>query len=199
MARINLRLPPRIAAGFVCSPEFKTTVVRRHNSVEDRNRDWLYGRFRASGSYGAFSSADQQKLDEIFQATAGMWAAFRFRDTSHPGRFLVANQSLEPEIGADTPLQLVRTYTWGLTTTRLIQAPDAASFVLNVNGTPYTDFTLDDELGLLEPDTVWPAGTYTWSGMHDIWMRFNSDWAASKAEAQNATTADIELIEDRQT
>lgn len=198
MARINLRLPPRIAAGFVCAPEFKTPISNGMNGWEYRNRDWLYGRFRAHASYAAFGAAEQEELDRIFQATAGMWAAFRFRDASNRGRYRVENQLVEPDIGAATPLQLIRTYTWGLTTPRMIQAVDARGFVLKRNGTPYTDYTLDDELGLLTPDTTWPAGTYTWSGRHDIWMRFNSDWAASTAVTQNIATADIELIEVRQ-
>jgi uncharacterized protein (TIGR02217 family) len=198
MARINLRLPPKIAAGFRCAPQFKTLVVTKTNGVEDRNRDWLYGRFKAMGSYAAFTPSEQEMLDNIFQATAGMWAAFRFRDASNAARYKVTDQILAPVIGTDTPLQLERTYTWGLTTPRLIQAVDAAVFVLKVNGTPYTDFTLDDELGILTPDTVWPAGVYTWSGRHDIWMRFNSDWSGSTAVTQTITTADIELIEDRQ-
>jgi uncharacterized protein (TIGR02217 family) len=198
MARINERMPPKIAAGFVCGPMFKTNVATRANGVEDRNRDWLYGRFKATASYAAFTTAEQDMLDNIFQATAGMWAAFRFRDISRPARYRVANQLLSPEIGASTPLQVMRTYTWGLTTPRMIQAVDASAFVLNIDGSPYTDFTLDDELGLLTPDTTWPAGVYTWSGRHDLWMRFNSDWHASTAVTQKITTAEIELIEDRQ-
>lgn len=198
MARINLRLPSKIAAGFACAPEFKTMVNRRTNGVEDRNRDWLYGRFRAMGSYAAFSSAEQDMLDNIFQATAGMWAAFRFRDVSRRNRWFATDQLLEPVIGTDTPLQIIRTYTWGLTTPRMIQALYADKFVLKRNGTPITDFELDDELGIATPDTTWAAGTYTWTGPHDIWMRFNSDWSGSTAVTQDITTADIELIEDRQ-
>lgn len=199
MSRINMRLPQRIAAGFVIGPEFKTPIVRGSNGTEYRNRDWLYGRFRGTASYSSFRPADQAELDNIFQATAGMWAAFRVRDMSHPGRWLVSGQIVEPAIGESTPLQLERTYTWGgLTTPRIIQAVDAAQFTMQRNGSPFTAFTLDDQLGLVTPTAPWEAGTYTWSGSHDLWMRFNSDWAASTAVSQNVTTADIELIEVRQ-
>jgi uncharacterized protein (TIGR02217 family) len=199
MPRINMRLPPRIAAGFKIGPDFNTTVAAYENGFEDRQRNWLYGRWRGSASYAAMTPIDQDQIDSIFQVTAGMWMAFRVRDASHPRRYKVTDQLLAPVIGTDTPLQVMRTYDWGaFSTPRMIQAVDAASFVLKLNGAPITTYTLDDELGLVTPGDDWAAGTYTWSGKHDLWMRFNSDWGASTAVSQNITTADIELVEDRQ-
>lgn len=198
MARINQRLPGCLAAGFVFGPEFKTQIVTGPNGAEYRNRDWLYGRWRATGNYNAFGPGEQEQMDAAFQVAAGMWAAFRVRDTSRRDRWYVEGEILEPEIGTDTPVQVIRSYEWGaLTTQRMIQALDD-DFVLRLNGTPITSYTLDDELGLLYPDTTWAAGTYTWSGSHDLWMRFNSDWGASSVTAQRVTSGDIELIEVRQ-
>lgn len=199
MARINDRLPACLAAGFVFGPEFKTNIVTGPNGAEYRNRDWLYGRWRGIGNYHSFSSDMQPQIDAAFQAAAGMWAAFRIRDESRRDRWYVEDQVLEPNLGTDEPLQVIRTYEWAsFTTQRMIQALDDSEFVLKRNGTEIFDYTLDDELGILIPDTTWAAGTYTWSGPHDLWMRFNSDWGASSVVAQRLTSGDIELIEDRQ-
>lgn len=198
MARINLRLPRNIAAGFTCAPEFKTMIARGSNGAESRNRDWLYGRFRAKALYNAFDDDEQAELDEIIQATAGMWASFRFRDETNPSRWQVVDQVVEPVIGTSTPLQLERTYTWGLTTPRMIQAIDASDFSMERNGVAFSFASLDDQLGLVTPSAPWEAGTYTWSGAHDIWMRFNSDWMALQAQTKQLTSTDIELIEVRQ-
>lgn len=198
MPRINQRLPGCLSAGFQFGPEFKTQIVTGPNGAEYRNRDWLYGRWRAIGNYHAFGEEDQAMMDAAFQAAAGMWAAFRVRDTSRPDRWYVDGQALEPDIGTDTSLQVIRSYEWGsFQTERMIQALDD-DFVLRKDGVVFTEYTLDKELGLVVPDSAWDAGTYTWTGSHDLWMRFNSDWGASSVVGQRFTSADIELIEVRQ-
>ena len=80
--RINRRLPGCLAAGFVFGPEFKTNIVTGPNGAEWRNRDWRYGRWRATGNYHAFGPGEQEQMDAAFQVAAGMWAAFRVRDES---------------------------------------------------------------------------------------------------------------------
>ena len=197
--RINQRLPGCLAAGFVFGPEFKTNIVTGPNGAEWRNRDWLYGRWRATGNYHAFGPGEQEQMDAAFQVAAGMWAAFRVRDESRRDRWYVEGEPLSPNIGTSQPLQVTRLYEWGgFTTERMIQALYENEFILELNGTPITSYTLDDELGLLYPDTTWATGTYTWTGVHDLWMRFNSDWGASTVTAQRVTSGDIELIEVRQ-
>lgn len=197
--RINERLPGCLAAGFVFGPEFRTQIVTGPNGAEWRNRDWLYGRWRGTGSYHAFTPDAQAQLDAAFQVAAGMWAAFRVRDESRRDRWYVEDEVVEPDIGTEEPLQLTRTYEWGgFTTSRMIQAVDPSEFSMELDGSPFTAYTLDDELGLVVPNAAWAAGTYTWTGAHDLWMRFNSDWGATTVQAQRVTSGDIELIEVRQ-
>lgn len=199
MARINERLPACLAAGFVFGPEFKTNIVRGANGTEWRDRNWLYGRWRGVGNYHAFTPEMQAQMDSAFQVAAGMWLPFRIRDESRRDRWYVEDQGLDPMIGTDEPLQVVRTYHWGgFETRRMIQALEEPKFVLKRNGVEVFDYSLDDQLGLVYPDTTWAAGAYTWTGPHDLWMRFNSDWGANAVQAQRVTSGDIELIEDRQ-
>lgn len=194
MSFINARLPRRITAGLRIGPEWKTRVVELDNGREVRNREWLYPRWRASGNMAAFTPDDRAALRQWFVAVAGKHQAFRVQD---PLDHMAANEALAPAIGTSTPVQLVKTYGiagTGVGVAALIQAPVVATVYRN--GVP-VPVTVDMETGLVTPDAPWAAGTYTWSGQFDRWMRFDSDWGALTAEAPNVYTADIELVEVR--
>lgn len=196
MSYINARLPRKLSAGLRIGPEWKTRVVTHHNGREQRNAEWLYPRWRATGNMGAFTEPDRAAFRHLFVATRGRWAAFRVFD---PLDCVASGEPIAPAIGTTSPVQLMKTYTFPGASTAVsvpIQAPVAGSVVVYRDGVPVAG-TLDDTLGLFTPGAPWEAGTYTWSGQHDRWMRFDSDWGALTANAMNAYTADIELVEVR--
>ncbi len=83
--------------------------------------------------------------------------------------------------------------------TQLIQAPEAGSLSITLDGSPFSAWTLDDETGLITPDAPWPAGTYLTTFNYDHWVRFDSDFNAFSIDAPDAHNATIDLIEVRRT
>lgn len=192
MTFIDERLPPRIAAGFKGGPLWNTRINTRRNGRENRNRQWLHAQYKYTANFGAFNDADRQTLVRIFQATAGRWAAFRFKD---PTDYFVTGEVLAPEFGTSTPIQLIRTYWFGsASSVSLIQAPVGGTVTVYRNGVAVAG-TLDAMTGIFTPAAPWALGDYTWSGQYDRWVRFDSDWGAFVANAQGVWTADMELIE----
>lgn len=196
MSFINARLPRRISAGLRIGPEWRTQVVELDNGREVRNGQWLYPRWRASGNMGAFSETDRAEFRRLFVAARGRLYAFRVYD---PVDCTATGESLAPTVGTQTPAQLIKTYTFPGDSSGVVvkvTAPVDGTVVVYRDGTPVA-VTVDDETGLVTPDANWQAGTYTWAGQFDRWMRFDSDWGALTANAMNAYTADVELVEVR--
>jgi uncharacterized protein (TIGR02217 family) len=193
---IDARLPKRITAGLKIGPEWMTNIVDKVNGGEKRDAKWLYPKWRARGNMGAFSDADRASFRSMFVATRGRWAAFRVFD---PLDFSVTAEPLSPVIGTVTPVQLSRAYTFpgsSVAVSVRVQAPVVGSVVVKIGGTPVAG-TLDTGLGLFTPSAAWAAGAYTWDGQYDHWMRFDSDWGALTANAMNAYSIDLELVEVR--
>lgn len=194
MTYINTRLDDRVAYGFTGGPEWSTQVVMLDNGREQRNAQWLYPRHRYSAEYRNLAPERRQQVLAAFYAARGQAYPFRFKDWND---YTASNEPIAPAIGTSTPVQLVKTYAFGgQASTRLIQAPVAGTVTVFRNGTPVSG-TLDDETGLFAPDSAWTAGTYTWSGQFDVWVRFASDYNAFSLENVGVGSAAIELIEVR--
>lgn len=194
MSFINASLPRRIAAGLRIGPEWRTEIVPMDNGREVRDAKWLYPRWRASGNMGAFEAADRAAFRGIFVAARGKWAAFRVLD---PLDCVASGEPLAPTPGSTAPVQLTKTYDFGPAAVTLrIQAPVAGSVTVYADGSPVAG-VLDSDTGLFTPTNPWSGTAFTWSGQFERWMRFDSDWGALNADAMNAFTADIELIEVR--
>lgn len=193
MAYINTRLDECVAYGFVGGPEWSTLEVQMDNGREQRNAQWLYPKHRYAAQYMNLLPAAMAEILAAFHACRGKLHAFRFKDWND---YTATNAALAPSIGTMTPVQLVKTYTFGGTSsTRLIQAPVAGAVVYR-NGSPVSG-TLDTATGLFTPSANWASGTHTWTGEFDVWVRFASDYNAFTIGNWQAHTADIELIEVR--
>lgn len=197
MTYINHRLSDCVAQGFVGGPEWNTLVVALANGREQRNGQWLYPKHRYAAQYMHFQKPEQQEIIAAFHAARGQLHAFRFKDwndytaASDDGAWTAV---LTPAIGTTTPAQLYKLYAFGSQTTlRKIQAP-VQTVVVKRNGVAVT-VTVDYATGLVTPSSNWLAGSYTWEGEHDVWVRFASDYNAFTANTNNAATADIELVE----
>lgn len=196
MTYIDAQLPRRISTGLKIGPEWRTRIKEMANGGEERNAQWLYPRWRAQGNMAAFVEADRAAFRGMFVAARGRWAAFRVFD---PMDSTASGALLLPQIGTSNPVQLRKPYTFPgsvETVWVLIQAPQAGSVTVFKDGVPVAG-TLDAGFGLFTPAAPWDAGVYTWTGRHDRWMRFDSDWGAFTANTQDIYETDIELVEVR--
>lgn len=200
MTYINHRISDCVAQGFTGGPEFNTLVVTMANGREQRNGQWIYPKCRYAAQYMNFNRTEQQEIIAAFYAARGQLHVFRFKDwndysaESEDGAWEAV---LNPSVGTMTPAQLFKSYVMGPETTdRKIQAPVSGTVAVFRNGLPVA-VTVDYETGLVTPAANWVAGTYTWTGEHDVWVRFGSDYNAFTANTNNAATADIELVEVR--
>lgn len=193
MSYINTRLSTCVAYGFSGGPEYSTLVVTLDNGREQRNRQWLYPRHRYAAQYMNLSPEAQKEILAAFHAAAGQLHVFRFKDHND---YKAVAEPLAPAIGTSTPVQLVKTYSLGAqATVRVIQAPVAGA-VVKRNGVAVAG-TLDTSTGLFTPSAPWVAGTFTWDGEFDVWVRFASDYNAFAIGNLRVHTADVELIEVR--
>lgn len=200
MTYINHRISDCVAQGFTGGPEWNTLVVRLANGREQRNAQWLYPNHRYSAQYMNFQRMEQQEILAAFHVARGQLHVFRFKDwndytaASEDGAWQAV---LTPTIGTMTPAQLFKNYLMGSdSTARKIQAPVSGTVVVLRDGAPVA-VTVDYSTGLVTPSSNWLAGSYTWTGDHDVWVRFASDYNAFTANTNNAATADIELVEVR--
>lgn len=193
---IDQRMSVRVASGFIGGPEWNTNVQRLASGRESRNKEWLYPKHHYTANVGAFTQADREELRSMFYVCAGQWGAFRFRDLVD---YVAAGEFLPVVVGTKTPVQLIKTYTFGgQHAARPIQAPVAGSVaVMDSDGVTAIAGTLDHLTGLFTPTDNWPSASATWSGQFDVWVRFVSDYGAFTAIRPELLTADIELLEVR--
>jgi uncharacterized protein (TIGR02217 family) len=192
VAYIPTRLSSCVAYGFSGGPEYSTLVIDMDNGREQRNQQWLYPKHTYSAQYLNLDKIAQREIIAAFHAAAGRLHAFRFKDWND---YEAIAEPLAPATGTSTPVQLIKTYSLGpQARVRLIQAPVSA--VIKRNGVAVAG-TLDANTGLFTPSAPWAAGTYTWDGEFDVWVRFASDHNAFTIGAPNGRTSDVELIEVR--
>lgn len=193
MSYIDTRLSTCVAYGFSGGPEYNTLLIPRLNGREQRNGQWLYPKHKYTAQYMNLPAAARDELLAAFHAARGKLHAFRFKDWND---YRAVAEPLSPSIGTSTPLQLVKTYMLGAQpTVRLIQAPVSGA-VVKKDGSPVAG-ALDTGTGLFTPTDPWGAGTYTWDGQFDVWVRFDSDYNAFAIGNWDAHTADIDLVEVR--
>lgn len=191
---IDQRLSLKVASGFVGGPQWRTNVVPMQSGREARDKKWQYPLQKYTANIGAFSSADLSELLGLFYACAGQWGAFRFSDRVD---YTASGESFPTASGTKTPAQLVKNYTFGITTfQRPIYAPVDGTVTVKNGGSPITG-TYDAGTGLFTPTANWPATTAQWSGQFDVWVRFASDYVPFTAVRNDLLTADLDLIEVR--
>ena len=194
---INERLSECVSYGFTGGPEWNTQVVQMDNGREVRAGMWLYPRHRFSAAYSNFKANERMELLGAFHACRGRLFAFRFRDWND---FEAVNEPLTVDEGNLTPVQLIKTYAFGIaSSTRLIQAPTDCT-IKDANGDAVAG-TLDTETGLFTPANAWAAGRHIWSGEFDIWTRFDNDYNAFEITGRNGreimASSSVDLVEVR--
>lgn len=194
MSIIDARLSDCVAYGFTGGPEYLTEVVGMDNGREVRGSKWLYPRHRYSARYPGLPAETRDELLAVFHAAKGRFRAFRFKDWND---FEAIEQPLQVEVGTQTPVQLVKRYTFGSETqVRKIQAVVASTLVvLDDNADPVPGTV--DLFGLFTPDANWATADAAATFEFDVWVRFDSDYNAFVIGRPNGHTATVDLLEVR--
>ncbi len=182
----EVRFPLRVALGTSGGPVRRTDIVSLSNGRENRNRRWQDARRRYDAGSGVRSVDDLYAVLAFFEARAGQFHGFRFRDpvdhkSCAPGAAVSdADQFLGAADGVTASFALVKRYAdAGGEAVRRIDKPVAGSVVLSVGGVavPAADFTVNAVLGTV----TFKAGKVPASGAvragfeFDVPVRFDTD------------------------
>lgn len=171
------RLPVDIEIGARGGPSFQTTCIILNGGGEQRNQDWQEFRCKFDISYGIDSLDNLDEAYEFFIARRGRAHAFRFKDWK--------DYALDQELigigdGLTDTYQIIKTYEpSGQPYTRRITRPIAATtevYVAGVLKTVTTDYTLDDDTGVITFTSDVANGAHvTVTCEFDVPCRFDTD------------------------
>lgn len=171
MTIIATRLSAKAEVGFSAVVAFSTRVTELKTGFERRNADWQNPKRRYTARTGAWTPEMRAELLNLAHAARGSLYSWLFKDWND---YSVTAQSLGDAPGTTTPVQLVKTYTYGSETyTRTITKPTTVT--VYQNGVAKAG-TVDAATGLFTPTTSWNAGqALTWTGEFLVPVRFASD------------------------
>ena len=193
MTFLDFRLSTRVEAGFTVAPMHKTRVSSLVNGNEKRNAQWSGSKRRYTSAYAAFTRAERAELLAAVEATDGQVYPFRFKDWND---FSATDQPLGVAPSASTPIQLVKTYTFGpRTKTRTITKPVAPTVVVYQNGVVKAGTTAG-LTGLFTPTTPWTAAAVITADFEfDVPVRFATDEIEFVLPHKEISTVNCELVE----
>lgn len=191
MSFIEERLLDELAFGFSGGPTWNTLVKTLRNRHERRNVQASRPQHRFSGSFDRRESEVVQILLNTYNATYG--AAYGFRFKNHLD-YQAESESLPDGTGVSQSVQLVKTYTFGGQATPVPIRKPNTDVVITEDGIEISA-TVDTETGIATL-TAAPGAKIAWSGTFDIPVRFETDEFSATMETWNATSVDIQLIED---
>ena len=182
----EVRFPLRVALGTSGGPVRRTDIVSLSNGRENRNRRWQDARRRYDAGSGVRSIDDLYAVLAFFEARAGQFYGFRFRDpvdhrSGVPGALPAAgDQQIGMGDGATAAFQLVKRYAdAGGGTVRVIEKPVADSVVVSVAGStvPAADYMVDAATGIVtfKPGKIPASGTISAGFEFDVPVRFDTD------------------------
>jgi uncharacterized protein (TIGR02217 family) len=182
----EVRFPLRVALGTSGGPVRRTDIVGLSNGRENRNRRWQDARRHYDAGSGVRSIDDLYAVLAFFEARAGQFYGFRFRDpvdhrSGSPGAPVSASdQRIGTGDGDQSAFQLVKRYAdAGGETVRIIDKPVAGTVVLTVGGAavPAADYTVNAATGVVtfKAGKVPASGTIRAGFEFDVPVRFDTD------------------------
>lgn len=177
---INQRLTQNIEINAVKRIVFSTEVVATDGGQEQRNRRWTYPRLEWDCQLPpqARSAVDYLAVRDLFQAAAGAFETFLFRDWDDAAAALA---QFGVGDGVTTVFQLAKTYTaGGATFSRKITRPVSGGAAIYKAGVLQSSgVTVDYTTGRVTFAAA-PAASaaLTWSGGFDVPVRFHDDTLA---------------------
>lgn len=193
MSFLETRLSEKIAYGFEAVPGYSTRITTLDNGNEYRNANWVKAKRRYRARFDLFTPAMFAEMLAAFHACKGALIGFRFKDFTD---YTATAEALGIAPAGSTPVQLVKTYGFGVAaTTRTIKKPVAGTVTVYQNGVAKAG-TLDTTTGIFTPTTAWTgSAVLTWSGEFDVPVRFASDDFPATYEQFRFISADLQLIE----
>jgi uncharacterized protein (TIGR02217 family) len=182
----EVRFPLRVALGTSGGPVRRTDIVGLSNGRENRNRRWQDARRRYDAGSGVRSLDDLYAVLAFFEARAGQFHGFRFRDpVDHKSCAPAANVSAGDQFlgaadGVTATFALVKRYAdAGGEAVRRIDKPVAETVVVSVAGSlvPAADYTVNGATGTVtfKPGKVPASGAVRAGFEFDVPVRFDAD------------------------
>lgn len=201
---IDVRLSDAVQYGFSGGPQWDTLVRWLKNNRNYRLGQVDFPLHKFTADYSLLEGDAQAEVLSAFWVCRGALSAFRYKDwndyRARPGNMTGAMAMSAPATST-TPLQITKTYSFGPTDyVRTIWLPNAADLALFFDSGSgpvlFTDYTLDPLTGICTPDTAWPAGTPSWTGTHDVRVRFSQDFNPFTRDKVKTSKCMVELEED---
>ncbi|MCF3642598.1 TIGR02217 family protein [Rhizobium sp. TRM95111] len=183
----EVRFPLRVALGASGGPVRRTDIVSLSNGRENRNRRWQDARRRYDAGSGVRSVADLYEVLAFFEARAGQFYGFRFRDpvdfkSCGPlGTPAATDQKIGTGDGVQRGFQLVKTYAdGGGSTERIIEKPVEGTVIVAVSGEMVSSdlFEVEYDTGIVRfnPGAAPADGAVVKAGYaFDVPVRFDTD------------------------
>lgn len=202
----TLTFPKCPGYGFRADPYFLVKIIEREGGFERVDRKWAQPRRTFDGV--PLKDATLGDIEEILYfwlAIGGMGGDFRFRDYTD----YKSCRTYETPAAGDQPLivnddspggyLLTKQYTFGaFTHVRRIWRPRGDTIIIaNETNTVQSDWTLDEETGVLTVGGGFAGVPTSWAGEFDVWCRFNASFSPEIADKQ-ILSADVSVIEKRQ-
>lgn len=176
--------------GFAAQPQYLVNINPRQGGFERIDRRWT----RPLSTYTALSIGERDEAE--IQAILNFWHAMHGRATIFLLKDWADFKSCkvnETATATDQPLvfnvdlgayQMYKEYTVGsLTQERPITQPVGSTILVHGgDNADHTDFTVDENTGLITPDSGWIP--VAWGGEFNVPVRFDSELSISVAEKQ---------------
>jgi uncharacterized protein (TIGR02217 family) len=193
MAFLNARLLDCVAYGFEGRRSFATRVHPLRSGHESRNASRAFGRWAFAALAQNISPDDYAEILAAFDVVRGSNDSFRLKNWLD---YQVTGQSLGNAPSGSTPVQLVKSATFGGTTrTRIITKPVGSTVIVYQNGVAKAG-TIADTTGLFTPTTAWTDGQpITAEFDFATAVRFMADELPASYDNWRAINVPVELIE----
>lgn len=190
---LNAYLTPCPGYGWEGGPEFSTRIVQLANGRERRNANWSQARRKYSAPFLNIHKEAYREILRMFLVCEGMAHAFRFRDeldnTATDEQFGIGD-------GTTTEFQLGVVWTADMVPYFRNVYALAEQPTIKANGATASGVTVDLDRGTVTFDTAPAVGVVlTWSGLFDVWVRFNDDYLPFSLDNPDATNGTVNLIE----
>jgi uncharacterized protein (TIGR02217 family) len=191
MSFIEERLLDQLAFGFSGGPTWNTLVKTLRNRHERRNVQASRPQHKFSGSFDRREAGIIEVLLSTYNATYGAAYSFRFKNYLD---YEATAEALPAGTGVAQSVQLTKSYSFGGQSTLVPIRKPNAGVVITEDGTTIAS-TVDTTTGIAT-FTAAPGSVIAWSGTFDVPVRFGNDEFSATMETWNATSVDIQLIED---